>query len=110
MSNGVFDVRHTRLTLDIEAAKLPEFMNELHKTNFMTVIKAKVEDIDEYDVLQQGYVYGDSDVVRAELVVESLWFRNWTTDLMPKLVKQKLLILKPEQPADGLTVPSGAPF
>jgi|GEM_PF-1197688 len=110
VSNGVFDVRHTRLVIDIEASKLPEFMNELHKTNFMSVIKAQVEDIDEYEVLQDGYVYGDSDVVRASLVVESLWFRKWTADLMPKLVKQKLLILPPDTAAGDGTDPGAVPF
>ena len=62
----------------------------------MTVIKAEITDLDEYELLQEGYVYGHNDVVRANLVIESLWFRNWTQDLMPTIVKEKLLIIKPE--------------
>ncbi len=97
VSNSAFDVRHTRLIIDIEWDKLPAFIEQLRKTNFMTVVKANLQDIDEYQVLREGgYVYGDADVVRAELIVESLWFRNWTAEYMPKIVKQKLLMI----PAD----------
>lgn len=101
VSNSVFDVRHTRLIIDIEWDSLEAFFEQLRETNFMTVIAANLKDIDEYQVLREGgYVYGDKDVVRAELIIESLWFRNWTTDYMPKSVKQKLLILPPDNAAN----------
>lgn len=96
VSNSVFDVRHTMLTIDIEAGKLPAFIEALNKTNFMTVVKSEITDLDEYALLREGYVYGHADVVRAELIIESLWFRNWTEALMPKIVKEKLLIILPE--------------
>ena len=103
ISNAVFDVRHTKLTIDIEWAELPRFMDELRATNFMTVIDAEVQDLDEYKLLREGYVYGSADVVRAELLIESLWFREWTGPLMPKIVRQRLLI---EPPANSGAVPS----
>jgi len=96
VSNAIFDVRHTQLVIDIEATEVPAFLEQLRKVNFMTVIKAEITDLDEYKLLQEGYVYGHNDVVRAKLVIESLWFRNWTSDLMPKRVKEKLLIIIPE--------------
>ncbi len=95
VSNGIFDVRHTQLVIDIEADKVPAFIESLRKVNFLTVVKAEITDLDEYELLEEGYVYGHRDVVRAKLVIESLWFRNWTQDLMPKLVKEKLLIIQP---------------
>ena len=99
--NSIFDVRHSQLVIDIEAAELPAFMEMLRKTNFMTVIKAEITDLDEYELLKEGYIYGHNDVVRAKLVIESLWFRNWTEELMPKIVKEKLLIIQPaESPLD----------
>lgn len=97
VSNSIFDVRHSQLVIDIEASQLPAFIEMLRTTNFMTVIKAEVTDLDEYELLKEGYVYGHNDVVRAKLVIESLWFRNWTEELMPKLVKEKLLIIAPAQ-------------
>ena len=102
VSNSVFDVRHTRLVIDIEWEALPRFIEQLRETNFMTVIGMNLEDIDEYQILREGgYVYGDADVVRVELIIESLWFRNWTEKLMPTSVKQKLLIIMPEPPVGG---------
>lgn len=95
VSNSIFDVRHTQLVIDINASQLNAFLELLRETNFMTVIKAEITDLDEYALLQEGYVYGHDDVVRAKLVIESLWFRNWTEELMPKLVKEKLLIIMP---------------
>lgn len=94
--NSVFDVRHSRLTIDIEWQALSRFMQQLHATNFMTVIQVDIDDVDEYEVLQYGYIYGQADVVRVELLIESLWFREWTADLMPKVVREKLLIDLPE--------------
>lgn len=102
ISNSVFDVRHTRLIIDIEWEALPEFMEELRKINFMTVVKTNFVDVDEYKILREGgYVYGSADVVRAELVIESLFFRNWTEKLMPKAVKKKLLIIQPDASSAG---------
>ena len=63
--------------------------------------------LDEYELLREGYVYGYEDVVRAQLVVESLWFRNWTEKLMPKIVKQKLLIIKPQAAPLSSGMPEG---
>lgn len=100
VSNSVFDVRHTRLVIDIQWKDLPAFIEELNNTNFMTIIQLRLDDIDEYEVLREGgYIYGSEDVVRAELVIESLWFRNWTEAIMPKSVKDKLLIPE-EDPND----------
>jgi hypothetical protein len=102
VSNSVFDVRHTRLVIDIQWEALPGFIEQLRDINFMTVVGAKLQDIDEYQILREGgYVYGEGDVVRAELIVESLWFRDWTSKHMPKSVKQKLLIIQPEASSTG---------
>ncbi|MFK7788783.1 MAG: hypothetical protein AB8C95_04715 [Phycisphaeraceae bacterium] len=100
ISNSVFDVRHTQLVIDIEATELPAFLESLRQTNFMTVIKSEITDLDEYELLKEGYVYGHNDVVRASLVIESLWFRNWTEEFMPKIVKEKLLIIQPVNAVD----------
>lgn len=109
VSNSIFDVRHTQLVIDIEATALPAFLEQLRKTNFMTVVKVEVTDLDEYELLQEGFVYGHGDVVRAKLIIESLWFRNWTEDLMPKIVKEKLLIIQPQGALTGQD-PYGEPF
>ncbi|XAM00136.1 hypothetical protein OT109_01860 [Phycisphaeraceae bacterium D3-23] len=93
-SNNVFDVRHVTLTLHIDWASLPLFFEQLRRVNFMTILDMKVIDVDEYAQLADGYVYS-SDVVEVELVIETLWFRDWTTDLMPQIVKNALAVPAP---------------
>jgi len=103
VSNSVFDVRHSRLVIDIEWNQLPRFMAELREVNFMTVLRVHIEDVDEYEMLQQGYVYGSGDVVRVEMIIESLWFRDWTKNFMPEIVKDQLLMNGvAEQPTDAV--------
>ncbi|MFI4862024.1 MAG: hypothetical protein ACIAXF_15260 [Phycisphaerales bacterium JB063] len=94
-SNNVFDVRHVTLTLHIEWASLPLFFEQLRQVNFMTVLDMSVVDVDEYAMLADGYVY-NSDVVEVQMVIETLWFRDWTTELMPQIVKNALAV--PETP------------
>lgn len=109
VSNAVYDVRHTRLVIDIQWDKLPAFMEELREMNFLTVISADIQDVDEYEMLREGYVYGESDVVRADLLIESLWFREWTGELMPKIIREKLLIEIPEGRTES-SAPTDMPY
>ena len=91
-SNSIYDVRHVWMTMHIQADRLPEFFETLRRVNFMTVINMRVTDVDEYDMLRQGFVYGDADVVQVSLTIETLWFRTWTSDYMPDIVKQRLVV------------------
>ena len=97
VSNAVHDVRHTRLVIDIERSQIPQFINKLQDENYMTVLLFSIEDVDEYEMMRKGYVYGTKDVVKLDMTIESLWFRSWTVPLMPSVVKQNLLIDKPEK-------------
>jgi len=93
ISNAVYDVRHVQLQIDIEWRQLATFIERLREINFMTVIGLEIENLDEYLLLEKGYVYGGKDVVRANLTIETLWFRGWTSPFMPKIVKERLLML-----------------
>lgn len=91
-SNSIYDVRHVWMTMHIQSDALPKFFETLRQVNFMTVINMQVNDVDEYRLLQEGYIYGDADVVEVTLTIETLWFRTWTTDYMPEIVKKKLVV------------------
>ncbi|MEM1354550.1 MAG: hypothetical protein AAGC44_01295 [Planctomycetota bacterium] len=95
-SNNIYDVRHVWMTMHIKADELPNFFETLRKVNFMTVINMRVTDVDEYAALQEGYVYGDADVVEVTLTIETLWFRTWTKQYMPEVVKKRLAV--PDEP------------
>lgn len=96
-SNTLYDVRHVWLTVDVDYQRLPELFDSLARVNFMTVLKMKLEDVDEYEMWREGFVYGTSDVQRVTMLIETLWLRDWTLELMPDRVKERLGIAKPEQ-------------
>lgn len=104
VSNGLFDVRHSTLSVIADSKRLPELFDALAKTNLNTVLSVQVKPIDEYMALREGFVYGSGDAVQADLIIESLWLRQWTAPLMPESVKMKVGVT-PQVPAPGLTTP-----
>lgn len=91
ISNPLYVVRHARLILVLDSqmgvSKLTEAINSVNR---MSVISMRFQNEDEYAAMQEGYVYGKSDVIRAEIVVESLWFTDWMEQYMPDRVKHYL--------------------
>lgn len=99
VSTDAYDVVPARLTLIVDAARLPDIFKAVAETNLMTVLDVDISEIDVWDELRKGYFYGsDAAVVRADLEIETVWLRSWTTPLMPDSVKQALGI---EIPAEG---------
>jgi len=97
ISNALYDVRHARMVAIVDFQQLPELFDAIGQVNFMTVLDCQVQDVDEYEALKQGYVYGKGDAVRVDMLIESLWMREWTTPLMPKKVKDYMGIATPDQ-------------
>jgi len=100
-SNDIYDVRLVMIEVLVEWQRLPQFIASLAQTNFMTVLKTDIQDVDEYEALQKGYIYGTGDVVRATMLIESLWIREWTSALMPDDVKRAMGIAVEENNDDG---------
>ncbi len=106
-SNSMYDVRHMRVTLIADAQRLPIFFENIQSVNFMTVLEMQIQAVDEYAALREGYVYGSGDSVQVDLLIESIWLRDWTKGLMPRKVYELLGISAddpddtndPEQPA-----------
>ncbi|MCC6579733.1 MAG: hypothetical protein IT440_04775 [Phycisphaeraceae bacterium] len=98
-SNTIYDVRHVRVHCYVDYQQLPDFFEQLSKINFMTVLEVKLSDVDEYEDLAKGYLYGHGDIVQASILIETLWLREWTAKLMPEGVQKQLGIVtrKPEQ-------------
>lgn len=89
-SNAIYDVRHARMVVVVDYQQLPKLFDALGQVNFMTVLDCQIQDVDEYEALRQGYVYGTGDAVRVDILIESIWLREWTTELMPDEAKQRL--------------------
>jgi hypothetical protein len=96
-SNSIYDVRHAVLTVDIDSKRIGELIDNLAKSNFITVLRMGITDIDEYEMLQDFYLYGSDDVVEARLTLETIWLREWTSPSMPKEVRLLVGIDQPEK-------------
>lgn len=90
MSNTLYDVKHVWVDMDVDIQQLPVFMDELVQTNFMSVLKMEMSNVDEYAMLSQGYFYGTGDVVNVRILIETIWLRDWLVPMMPPAIKQML--------------------
>lgn len=100
---ALYDTRLVYLTVIASSEDLPVFFDALGKTNYMTVVDVDIEQVNVWDKLNEGYFYGPDHVVRANIVIESVWLRSWTADLMPKTIRTSLGIVTDEdrQEQDG---------
>ncbi len=77
VSNEVYDVRHVKLEAIVDFAQLPLLFDAIQSVNFMTVLNCRIEQVDEFDALREGFVYGSGDCVKVEMIIESIWMRDW---------------------------------
>ncbi len=96
-TNPLFDVVYVRADLIVDSARIPEVFDALALQNFMTVVNAQVESVDQFADLKAGYFYG-TPVSRLTLDIETVWLREWTSPFMPVELKQALGIPVPPAP------------
>ncbi|MEM1331053.1 MAG: hypothetical protein AAGG07_10870 [Planctomycetota bacterium] len=82
-SNSAYDVRRATLTVVVAGDAIDELFDAISRTNFMTVLGIRAEDVDVWADLGEGYYYGPGPVVRAEIEIETVWLREWLEPLMP---------------------------
>jgi hypothetical protein len=99
--NSVYDTRAISLSAVVSSARLPDFINAIERTNFMTVTDMDLSEVDPWADLAAGYFYGNEHVVRVNLVIETVWLRSWTSKFMPAATKQLFQIEVPAAPTDG---------
>ena len=91
-NNQLYDVRTATLSLVVASARLPEVLEAIAATNFMSVVDMDVREIDPWEHLRLGYYYGDEHVVEVDLSVETVWLRSWTVQYMPETVRKLLRV------------------
>lgn len=99
VSNPLYDVIHFQLQVNVDAAKVPEFLAALTRDRLMDVYNMSVFSVDSADAQMHGFIYGPNPVVTLNLECESLFMRQWTSVLMPDIVKKQL----------GIAIPTAAP-
>ena len=105
ISNNLFDVVQFKMTLDIEADKIPLFLKTLATNRFITVTRMEMNPVDSQLKQILGYVYGPRPVVTLDLDCEALFLRQWTLKWMPLSIRKALGV--PETtPGTGTATPT----
>ncbi len=106
VSNPIYDVRHAQVELIVEYRQLPALFTAIGKVNLMTVLETHITEIDEYEDLALGYMYGGNDCVQVQMLIETIWLREWTGPLMPQVVKDELGVIIPKPGAPDTASPA----
>ncbi len=95
-SGGDYDVVYMSIHMDIDPAGLIDFMDKLYLQNVgYTVTDVQLKTVDPLDRTSNGYIYGNKQVVEAEIQVEAILFRSWTARLMPATLRASRGIPEP---------------
>jgi hypothetical protein len=84
--NTFYDLRYATMNCVVSSARLPEFLDAIERTNFMTVTGLEITDVKIWEDLREGYYYGPEHVVKVKVDIESAWLRSWTAKYMPSRV------------------------
>lgn len=111
--NGLYDVRYADLSMVVALERLPRVIDALSKTNAMTVVGVSLSSYRAAPDLERGFYLGSDVLVQADIRVETIWLRSWTTPMMPKPVRDQLGIPdaapasdQPADPAAGAAEPA----
>ena len=71
----------------------------------MAVINLKLIPVNVFNAARMGYLYGTEPCCQISMTLQTIWFRDWTTKLMPSDLKKQLGTRGVEIPASEATVP-----
>ncbi len=99
-ANPLFDARYVYVTAILDGAGIDRFIEALEAQNFMSVIDLDLRALEPGEGLAQGYAYGGGSLVRAEMTIETLWLRDWISELAPDTVREAMGLPPREAQAD----------
>jgi hypothetical protein len=100
-SNPLYDVKIVDLELIVDSTAVPSIVDALARQNFMTILDLRMQQADPFDAVRGGYVFGQAPLAYLKLVVETVWLREWTSQLMPDDVKNALRIPLTQPPVEN---------
>ncbi len=84
LTNPRYQVTLMNISLVIEPWQINRFIDQLYRlNNGYTVLQIQMHTVDPIDALTSGYVYGKVPVVRADILVEAIFFTSWNGKIMP---------------------------
>jgi hypothetical protein len=101
--NALYDVMKFKVTLVVDATKLPQILREFQRGRLITIWNVQIDNVlDPAIEMQNGYTFGDKPIVRVEITGEDLLLRSWSLDLIPDSRKNGI---GPGGPAVGVSQP-----
>ena len=97
--NALYDARYARVVAILDGSGVERFLDAIRGQNFMTVVDLDLSVVSPLDGLVEGYAYGGGSLLRAEMVIETLWLREWIGELAPDGVRQVMGL--PPRPEPG---------
>lgn len=83
-----YDTVLAGITLYMDPAAENRLYDALYRqNNGYTVLNVKTTVVDPFEAASNGFLYGKTQVVRKEILVEALFFRSWLVPLMPPSVR-----------------------
>lgn len=88
--NALYDVRSATVELILDPLRMPQVIDAINRTNFMTVLEHRMRTIPPGSDLSFGFDYGQLNLVQATLRVELVYFREWRLPAMPTEIRARL--------------------
>ena len=103
VSGQYYDVIRFTLVVKMDASYVPALLQELSRGKFIAIHKVELSSVDSQLAREDGFFYGPNPVVQATISGESLLLRQWTSKLVPEVVKKDLPGFQTAPAADGTT-------
>ena len=104
LGSASFDITHFQVVLHLDPAYLNVFLNELYRqNNGYTVLNMRIDAVDPFAAASNGFIYGKTSVIRAEITGEAMFFREWTKKIRPPAVRAA--VNPAVEPIPGTVVP-----
>jgi hypothetical protein len=86
-NNAIYDVVPFRLSIIVDATRIPWVLQELSRNRFITVTNMNVTSKDPAQLMLGGYYYGQAQLVQLDLDCEDLFLHAWLQKYMPDEIK-----------------------
>jgi len=86
-SNALYEVIPFRLSIIVDATRIPEILKSLSKDRFITVTNMQLTSRDPALAMTNSYYYGHAQIVQLDLECEELFLHSWLQKYMPDVIK-----------------------
>ena len=86
----LYDTLQVKLRMVVSTSRIPAILDTFAQNNFATVVDIDLQPMNKFTSLAEGFDYGAEPVAELTIVLETVWLRAWTVELMPESVKEAM--------------------